>query len=308
MNVRLVYVPLTVAYLGLFLTLVPLLGSPPFSSGWGLLLGVSLLVAVPLTFSEWRRSRRSTAMFLLVLLVIPFVSAVGVTTFYEEALLQAVLVATVIALAFAFLGHVLWLEMTLKDRIPNRISEQFLDEDTFEDDGVQWAVQVTGNDAATPLEAIVHLQNNIDAERVVTIRLRAQTPFVGGGETLRIAPIAPVKLPGASEATVTIPFVASDTRPRKRIDAFVFVEAKGSPGTRNRRQRVGPGPRPVSRWLVLLAPLAGHLIFQRGGMRIALRSSGAASTSLELDPVTVELRGVNTKRELFDGVVQLPLR
>jgi hypothetical protein len=231
---------------------------------------------------------------------------VGVTTFYQEALLEAVLVATVIAAAFVFLGRVLWIEATLKDRLPNRISEQFLDEDTFEDDGVQWAVQVTGHDAATPLDAIVHLQNNVDAERVVSIRLKPQTPFMGGAETLRIAPIAPVTLPGAAEATVRIPFVASDTRPQKRIDAFVFVTAKGPPGTRNRRQRVGPGPRPVSRWLVLLAPLAGHFIFQRGGMRIALRSSGAASTSIELDPVTVELRGVNTTRELFDGVVQLP--
>lgn len=308
MNVRLVYVPLTIAYLALFLTLVPLLGSPRFSSGWGALLGISLLVALPLTYSEWRRNRRSLAMLLLILLVVPFVSALGVTTFYQEALLEAVLVATVIAASFVFLGRVLWLEATLKDRLPNRISEQFLDEDTFEDDGVQWAVQVTGNDAATPLDAIVHLQNNVDADRVVTIRLKAQTPFVGGGGTLRFAPIAPVNLPGAAEATVTIPFVASDTRQRKRIDAFVFVSAKGPPGTRNRRQRVGPGPRPVSRWLVLLAPLAGHLIFQRGGMRIALRSSGAASTSIELDSVTVELRCVSTKRELFDGVVQLPLR
>lgn len=305
-HVRFAYIPLTIAYLAFFLTLVPLLGAAHFTSGWAVMLGVSLLVAVPITIHQWRRNRRAMAMYLLVLLVIPLVSAIGVMTFHEEALGAALSVVVVSTFCVLVLVRALWLEYHVDDRLPNHISEQFLDEETFEDDGVQWAVQCTGNDAATPLHAIVHLQNNIDAHRTVTIRVRAETPFVGGSGTLRIAPIAPVQLPPAAEATVTVPFVASETKPRKRIDAYVSVSAKGPPGERNRRQRVGPGPRPIPRWLVVLSPLAGHFIFQRGGMRIALRSSGAASTYVQLEPVVVDLRGVETARELFGGVIRLP--
>src|SRR5690606_15605439 len=136
------------------------------------------------------------------------------------------------------------------------LSERFLDDDNFEDHGVQWVVQCDGHDAATPLNAIIHLQNNIDADRVVKIRFDVQTPYAGGSKTLRFSPIEAVALPAAAEATITIPFIASETKPRKKIDAYVYVSVSGPSGVRNRRQRANAGPRPSSRWLAVFAIFA----------------------------------------------------
>jgi hypothetical protein len=197
---------------------------------------------------------------------------------------------------------VLWAEHRFADRLPNSLSERFLDEQTFEDDGVQWAVESTGIDATAPVFALFYLQNNIDCLRSVTIRLQPEAGFFGGRDSIRWSPIPAVTLPPAAEATIRVPLVASETRPRSKIDVFVSVSAKGPHGPRNRRQRVGPGPRRTSRWLALLAPLAGQFIRDRGGMRIALRSSGAASTDVPLEPTTVQVRQ-QPAPALFGGAI-----
>ncbi len=305
LHVRATYILLTIAYLVLFTALIPLLGEPQFTFSWFIAFAIALLIAAPLTHYEWRRSRRSMAMFSIVLLVIPLVSAAGVVVLFDdESRLPALLVVLSLFALLAFLITVLWREFRFEDRIPNHLLGRFLEEDNHEDDGVQWVVECTGNDAATPLVAVLHLQNNIDAERTVTLAFRPETPFAGGRRSIRFAALDPVVLPAAAEATVHVPFVAAETRPRKKIDVYVCVSAKGPAGPRNRRQRVGPGPRPYSRWLVFFALFAGKFLFSRGGLRIPLRSSGAASTDIELPPMRVELTRLPEEAAPFGSAVE----
>lgn len=301
MPILLSYFLLTFALLTLFAAMIPLLGDAHFSFAWFLAVLIAMLVAGPLWWNEWRRSRRSISMFSIVMLTIPLVSSASVAAWFQGERLPALVVAALCLVLLALLSAVLWRDYRMTDQLPNRLSERFLDEDSFEDDGVQWVVQCTGHDASTPLAAIVYLQNNLNVERTVRVRFRTETPFAGGGRALRFAPTHPVVLPPAAEATVTIPFVAADERPRAKISAYVYVDGRGAHGRRLRRQRVRAGPRPTARIIVLLCNLTGHLTFNRGGVRIALRSSGAASRDIELPPMTAEVIDVRPEPVLFGG-------
>jgi hypothetical protein len=61
----------------------------------------------------------------------------------------------------------------------------------------------------------------------------------------------------------------------KRV--YATVDAKGPPGPRNRGWRAPAGPRPLSKWLVVLGPLGGVFVWRRGGVFVTVSSSGGGA-------------------------------
>jgi hypothetical protein len=228
----------------------------------------------------WARDRNAAGMFLGAMLSLPlFVGGATVALFDGAARVKALGLFTATLLAVGFLGRVLWEERHLVDLLPHWLLAKFSRDAIFEDDGVQWAIQRTGADVGLGASVVVYLQNNIDAQRDVTLRLRDESGFWlrSGRITFPIA--EPVVLPPRAHAVVTIPLIPTTDRALGKVRVYVMLDAGGPAGPRNRGWRAPTGPRPLSKWLVALGPLGGVFIWRRGGVFVSLISSGGFPSS-----------------------------
>jgi hypothetical protein len=290
MRLRLAHLFLTCAYVVLSLGLIPLLGDPVFTRTWLWTLTAAALVAMLFTRAEWRRDRRDSAVVLLALLALPFFASGAVVALFDGAVrLKALGVTLLCAGLGAFLGIALWRELHRVDGLPHNLAARFPADSVFEDDGVEWALEALNDDVAERSFVRIQLQNNVDAERIVTLRLRDELPKSGRRGTLRFGRLEPIRLPAAADATVFVPVVANERTARDAIRVYAELNATGPSGPRNRRKRADSGPRPLSRIWVVLGALTGHWIFKRGGVFITVRSSGTSITDQALPAAEVRI-------------------
>jgi hypothetical protein len=194
-----------------------------------------------------------------------------------------------VALAIvSWLAVVLWREAHFVELLPDWLHTVLAKDQVYEDDGVQWGVQSFGTDLSRGVTTRILLQNNIEAERVVCVRLRDETGPLSRHGRARLSAVEPVRLAPRAQVVVTVSANAADERPIKGLQLFVLVTATGHTAPRNRRLRAEPGPHPTPRWLIVLAPLGGHLITERGGMYLPLCASGGPPTVQGLAVATVE--------------------
>jgi len=224
-------------------------------------------LAVLLPF-EWRRDRRAAATFLLAVSTV--LLAVGGSAWAIGDGGAVALAGAFVALAFAsWFGSVLWREYRFKDLLPSWLDEQLPGAPMFEDDGVQWTFRRSESPDEAP-EVQVHLQNNIEAPRTVSLRLKDESGFAMRSGALLLPGTLDVQLPPRAHAIVSLPFRWHPRHTAKKVQLYCFVNASGPPAPRNRRRLGPPGPRPTPTWLVVLGPLAGHFTLNRGGVHVAV--------------------------------------
>jgi len=274
-KLRLGFVLLVPALLVLFLGLIPIFDRTAALS-LKLVTGAGLTVAV-LLVREWTRDRYVTAVFLLVMLSLPcFAMLATAVLFTGSARLTALIACAMLLVPVLCLVHVVWNKRHLVDLLPNWLLTRFAREDIFEDDGVAWALEHSGNDVAKGCHISVYLQNNIEAERTVYLRVWDESGFWLRPGKIRIPDLSPVTLLPRAHAVITLIVVPATNEVRKKIRIYAAVDAHGAAATRNRGWRARPGPRPISKWLVVLGPIAGELIRERGGVFLTVESSGTS--------------------------------
>jgi hypothetical protein len=238
-------------------------GPSPTSTVVSALCAMSLGLLYPY---EWRRDRRAAAMFGFVIVATGLVIAVSVAV--QMGASPVVVGAAVASFMSALgLGRVIWQEYRFEDRLPSWLDERFPDALAFEDDGVQWLVEAADTN---PIRVHVFLQNNVDAVRCVSVRLKDESGFALRSGALSLPEVSAIELPPRARATLTVSCRWNSANTSGKARLYCFVRASGPPGPRNRRQRKTPGPKPIPTWLVLLGPLGGIFIWRRGGVFLTL--------------------------------------
>jgi len=266
------------ALLVLFLGLIPIFDRTATLSP-KLLTGAGLTVAVLLA-REWTRDRYVTAVFLLVMLSLPcFAMLATAVLFSGPARLTALIVCAVLLVPVLFLARVVWQERHLVDLLPNWLLTRFARKDIFEDDGVAWTLEHSGTDVAEGCHISIYLQNNIEAERTVHLRLWDESGFWQRPGKIRFPELRPITLLPRAHAIITVSVAPATDEVLKKIRIYAALDAHGAAAARNRGWRARPGPRPISKLLVVLGPIAGEIIRERGGVFLAVESSGTSHTA-----------------------------
>lgn len=269
MHVRLNYVVLIAAVIAapiaIGLSLSPASSAGSFVTSLAALLALALLLP-----QEWQRDRRAAAVFLFGVSFVVMTSAGTSWVIGDERKTVALAVGLIALLSTVAFGVFWWREYRFVDLLPSWLDGTFPEASMFEEDGVQWAFgRGVGPDEAPDVQ--FHLQNNVDAARTVELRLLEESGVLSrSGALLLPAPFA-VELPPRAHATVTLPLAWAPLHKAKKVQLYFFVDARGAAAPRNRRQRGPRGPRPTSKWIVVLGPLAGHFTLQRGGIHLVLQ-------------------------------------
>jgi hypothetical protein len=276
MNIRLNFVLLTLALavggFALAVTLGSSVADSPIASA---IAGGCLLLIGTLGWYEWRRDRRTAAMFWMVWTATTVFASGAVMGMFSGATVWIAAIVLSVALGLSgWLGLVLWREARFKELRPDWLGSQFHSGALFEDDGLEWALSCDGSDLSRGTTLKIYLQNNVEAERLVQLRLRDEHGPLSRRGKLLFSKTAPVALVAGAHAVVSVSVAAKDERPIEGVKLFVEVEAKGPTAPRNRRRRSHPGPRRVPRWMVLIGPLVGLLVLRRGGVFVSVFASG----------------------------------
>lgn len=228
---------------------------------------------------EWRRDRRAAAMFLSFFTgTAVFICGAIVVLFPDMRWGPAGAFLLLAFLATAVLVQVLWGEHRMADQRPDWTT-RFVAGPIFEDDGVQWQLTGHGSDLTHGVRVTIYLQNNIEAARDVRIRFRDEHGMLGRTGFIDYPLIDPVSLAAGGQATVEADLVADEERQLDKIRLYVLVSAVGPAGPRNRRRRGEPGPRPTPKWVAVIAPIAGLIVLDRGGVLLQLHASGGPPTA-----------------------------
>mgnify|MGYP000983693301 CR=1 FL=1 len=290
MNLRLTYVVVTLALLCGAVALALVLGSDVEQSPTAASVAVgALAVVVLLGWYEWRRERRAAAMFWLFWSGTTLLVCAAIIALMSGSVVwQAAMVLGASAVVTLWLARVLWQETRLRDLLPDWISTQVGAGQFFEDDGVQWAMRAENTDLSKGVLLQILLQNNLEVERRVRIRLRDEAGWLSSSGHLAMSKLEPVTLPPRGQGSLRVELRAKGAKPLQGVRVYASVDATGPAGARNRRRRASPGARPISRWLVLLAPFVGHIVFKRGGVYLTLEANGGTPTPLSLTEATMQ--------------------
>jgi hypothetical protein len=260
--------------------------------------GAAALIAAVLP-RAWRRERERTAQLLAVVFFLPVLTAAVTAALVEGPDRWKAIAVLVVGLGIeAPLALVLYREWRLPEQVPGWLITKFARENLFEDDGVEWATQPVGVDVAKGAALRIYLQNNIDAEREVSLTLRDEAGWLCRSGTILFPPIDRVRLSPRAHAVVTVPLFAATARAFKGVRIYVLIDVRGEPGARNRRRIAGAGPRPIAKWIAVLGIFAGTIVWRRGGLFVAVSSSGCAQPGVVREAVRVEVVSAGLPRPL----------
>jgi hypothetical protein len=278
MNVRATYVLATIALLAT--AIAAAIAGAQHGPVAAVVALVAALVALLLIRHEWRRDRQAAAMFVLFFSASGLCICGAIVAFFPGSWwgLAGALGAGALVITGA-LARVLWREHRFADEREEWTS-RFAAGPVFEDDGVQWQLVVDGADLSRGVGLTLYLQNNVEASREVTLRFRDESGLLGRAGTVAVPELASVMLPAGGHARAQVTVVASGEKKVSDVRLYTLVDAEGAPAPRNRRRRGQPGPRPTPRWLTVLAPIAGMVIVNRGGVVARLHASGGPARAL----------------------------
>jgi len=179
-----------------------------------------------------------------------------------------------VALGYAATASVftrLWWQARARPSIdlPDVLGDQFPADSIYEEEGVQWAIDVHGEDLTEDAQAILTLQSCVDAERTCKIAFLRERPTQRA--YFRVNPTS-IVLPAGDVIEVTYPIFATE-HSAKQFWVYVEVGVSGKAGVRNRSVRRQRAKRRVNVPEMLLFLLIGQLRWG-GGLRLSFRSQG----------------------------------
>ena len=273
-----VYVLVTLSLFVAGFALAVVLGDAPGRTQASAVFAVAAVIGGLGLYVEARRDLYAFSMYVTVLASLMLVGSGAVAVMFGGSRSVSIPVAmAAFAVGAATLRYILRSQFG-KDAVPNVLRQRFQDHEIFELQDVQFSFTRNYRVGAVnrPASACIHVQNCLDEERTVRVRLVDKAAlFSGVGRLIFVQP-DPVRLGPGEVGEVTIPVRASDDA-RGELDLYWSAKISGARGRRLRKWRAQGVPPRIPPWLTLamggFAFLFGGLVAWGGGVKFRFQVS-----------------------------------